>query len=265
MNTKDDVNQIWQHWSNQAKTHPSSYEASWSDRMAIELEIREILKYLEVNDSVLDVGCATGFSTIQFALQRDIRIVGVDYVPDMIEQANRRLLDLPQHIASSAAFKVGDVTSLPDADGAFDKVVSTRVIINLGTWDRQVKGLRECARVLKPRGTLLLSEATEQGWRNMNAFRAEWGLPEIGMPSFNKYLDEDLVVETMLPELELVRIVNFSSTYYVGTRVLKPLLAGLVNAHVDVANPDSEINKWFAQLPPAGDYGTQKLFVFRKR
>ena len=26
-----------------------------------------------------------------------------------------------------------------------------------------------------------------------------------------------------------------------------------------------EWNRWFAQIPAAGDYGTQKLFVFRKR
>lgn len=28
--------------------------------------------------------------------------------------------------------------------------------------------------------------------------------------------------------------------------------------------PNMEWNRWFAQLPSWGDYGTQKLFVFRK-
>ena len=33
---------------------------------------------------------------------------------------------------------------------------------------------------------------------------------------------------------------------------------------VDVADPNLQWNRWFAQIPAAGDYGTQKLFVMRK-
>jgi hypothetical protein len=62
----------------------------------------------------------------------------------------------------------------------------------------------------------------------------------------------------------LVEILNFASTYYVGTRVLKPLIAKAANVPVNVADPAAEWNRWFSQLPAAGDYGTQKLFVFRK-
>jgi hypothetical protein len=82
------------------------------------------------------------------------------------------------------------------------------------------------------------------------------------MPAFNQYLDEEQVVSAAREELDLIEIPNFASRYYVGTRVLKPLFARL--AAVDVANPTSEWNRWCSQLPAAGDYGTQKLFVFRK-
>jgi hypothetical protein len=64
--------------------------------------------------------------------------------------------------------------------------------------------------------------------------------------------------------MELLELSNFASTYYVGTRLLKPLLALVTKASVGVADPDAEWNRWFSQLPAAGDYGTQKLFVFRK-
>ncbi len=49
-----------------------------------------------------------------------------------------------------------------------------------------------------------------------------------------------------------------------ATRVLKPLLAARAEAAIDVADPDAEFNRWAALLPPAGDYGTQKLFVLRR-
>ena len=99
----------------------------------------------------------------------------------------------------------------------------------------------------------------------MNKFRREWKLPDIPMPTFNQYLNEEQVIQSVAPELELVRLINFSSTYYVGTRVLKPLLIQALGIDIDVANPDMEWNQWFSQLPASGDYGTQKLFIFRKK
>ena len=69
----------------------------------------------------------------------------------------------------------------------------------------------------------------------------------------------------MAAELELIELVNFASTYFVGTRVLKPLLAQALGGKMDPANPNAEWNRWFSTLPACGDYGTQKLFVFRKR
>ena len=183
----------------------------------------------------------------------------------MVERARERLEGLADKPLGTAAFEVGDVTDLDEPADHYDRVVVVRVIINLPDWDRQRKGLRECARVVKPGGTLLLSEATLQGWGKMNDLRREWGLPDIPMPPFNRYLDETRVVEAVSPELALTELINFSSTYYVGTRVLKPLLVQALGADIDVANPDMEWNRWFAQLPAWGDYGTQKLFVFKKR
>lgn len=254
-------------WLQQSRRHKLSPDASWSDRMVIEMEIREILNRLEDGERVLDVGCANGYSTVQIAAQKRVAIRALDYVPEMIEQARLRLADpaLQQRLVGTVDFDVGDITALREPPGAYDKVVVIRVVINLGHWSNQLEALRGCARVLRPGGLLLLSEATLQGWRRMNQFRSEWGLPEIPMPPFNQYLDQDQVIAAVGPELELVELVNFSSTYFVGTRVIKPLLAKALGGGVDVADPGMEWNRWFAQLPAWGDYGTQKLFVFRKR
>ena len=249
-------------WTEQSKKHGQSHAASWSDRMAIELEIRETLKHLQDGDRVLDVGCANGYSTVQFAQQRRIQIRGLDYIPDMIAEAKARLQSV--QTIGSVEFATGDITQLDEPANAYDRVVAIRVLINLGTWDRQLLALRECARVVKPGGTVLLSEATLQGWGRLNAFRREWGLPEIAMPPFNEYLDEARVRQAGIPDLHLDAIVDFSSTYFVGTRVLKPLLIQALGAAIDVADPDLEWNRWFAAMPALGDYGTQRLFTFSK-
>ena len=259
------LDQIRGYWAQQAVEHGQSPAASWSDFHVIDMEIREILKYLVDSERVLDIGCANGYSAIQFAGQRRVTIRGLDFIPEMIAEARARLGNVITGLRGSVDFDVGDITQLNEPDNAYDKVVVIRVVISLGDWARQVQGLGECVRVLKPGGLLLLSEATLQGWRQLNAFRREWGLPEIPMPPFNWYVDQDDVCNAVAPRLELVKLVNFASTYYLGTRVLKPLLAQALGATVNVANPDMEWNRWFAQLPAVGDYGTQKLFVFKKR
>ena len=229
----------------------------------MELEVAAIDARLPDRGSVLDVGCANGWSTVQFAAAKPRTIRGVDYVPGMVEAARTRLDGLA--LAGSVEFAVGDATALDEPDAAYDAVVCIRVIINLGEWTTQLRGLEECVRVLKPGGRFLLSEATLQGWRKLNALRAEWGLPEIPMPGFNNYLDEAQVADALSESCELEELVDFASTYFVGTRVVKPLLAQVTDAPVDVADPLSEWNRFVASLPAAGDYGTQKLFVFRKR
>lgn len=264
MTSKFTQAEVYEFWTKQAQEHGQSSAASWSDHRVIEMEIHEITSRLKDGDRVLDAGCANGYSSLQFACARRIQLRGVDYIPAMIEQARQRVAGMADKLTGSVEFEVGDITQLKEASGTYDKVVVIRVLINLGTWERQVQGLRECIRVLKPGGILLLSEATEQGWRRLNAFRGEWGLDQIPMPLFNQYLDEEKVIEAAAGQMQLVELSNFASTYYVGTRVLKPLLAEASNAPVSVADPDAHWNRWFSQLPAAGDYGTQKLFVFRK-
>jgi ubiquinone/menaquinone biosynthesis C-methylase UbiE len=255
--------EIHQFWTQQATGHRQSPAASWSDFRVIEMEIAEICKHLSDGDSVLDIGCANGFSSVEFAKQRRIQLRGLDYVAPMIDEARKRA-EQSKSLRGTVEFDVGDITRLPENDGAYDKAIVIRVLINLGNWERQRQGLQECARVLKPGGTLLLSEATLQGWERLNRLRAEWGLPDIPIPPFNEYLDQEKVVEELRGKMKLIEISNFASTYYVGTRVLKPLLGKATDAPLDVADPNAEWNRWFATLPAGGDYGTQKLFIFEK-
>jgi 2-polyprenyl-3-methyl-5-hydroxy-6-metoxy-1,4-benzoquinol methylase len=259
------LEEIRNFWRRQAVEHGQSPSVSWSDHRVIEMEIREVVRRLNDGDRVLDVGCANGYSTIQLASQKAIEIHGIDYLPEMIEQARASMLSLPSSIPGEVDFDVGSIMAIPEPSGVYDKVVVIRVVINLGEWSNQLTALRECVRVLKPGGVLLLSEATIQGWSKLNDLRREWDLPNIPMPGFNNYLDEQKVIGSMAAELELVELVNFASTYFVGTRLLKPLLSRVLGGKIDPADPNAEWNRWFSMLPAYGDYGTQKLFVFRKR
>ena len=258
------LEEIEAYWTAQAHEHGAAPAASWSDVWAIDLEVREIARRLADGDRVLDVGCANGFSTVRLARLRRVHVRGIDYVPGMIEHARERIAKIEGELLGSVEFGVGNVLELDEAEGAFDTVVCVRVLINLRTWENQRRALGALARVLRPGGHLLLSEATHQGLARLNRLRAELGLEALPIPSFNEYLDEERVIEAVRPELELVELANFASSYFVGTRVAKPLLAKLGLARTDVADPHAEWNRLCATLPAWGDYGTQKLFVLRK-
>ncbi len=258
------LDQIRSFWADQVKQHGLSPEASWSDINMIEMEIKEVAKLLEDGDKVLDVGCANGFSTIELARQKKVSIRGLDYIPGMIEQAKIRLSQCDSDLKTRVQFDEGDITQLKEPLAAYDKIVVVRVLINLRTWELQQHAIDQCIRVLKPGGLLIFSEATLQGWESMNRFRKEWLLTEIPIPPFNEYLDQTKVIESLSSKLELIEVNNFSSTYFVATRILKPLLSQLLSSNIDVAKPEMEWNRWFSQVPAYGDYGTQKLFVFRK-
>ncbi len=252
-------------WTDQAKTHGQSYAASWSDRYAIELEIETLLNYVAPGDRMLDIGCANGFSTLRIVSQRAVSVDAIDYIPDMVEQATRRAADLDGQLQGSVRFSVGDATALEQESESYDKVMAIRVVINLRSWDNQKKALQEASRVLKRGGLLLLSEATLQGWTKLNSLRATFGLAPIPMPAFNEYLDQDRVVDALRGSMDLVMIRNFSSTYFLGTRVLKPLVFPIVGLAAEIPNPQTAWNRWFSRLPALGTFGTQKLFVFRKK
>jgi ubiquinone/menaquinone biosynthesis C-methylase UbiE len=263
--TRYSLEDIRQFWSEQAARHGQSSDASWSDRPVIELEIQELLKPVDDGDRVLDIGCANGFTTLQLAAVKKVDVLGLDYIPGMIEQARLHLDSVRSSLAGRVSFEVGDIMALSQPAAAYDKVIVVRVLINLGSWDHQITAAREALRVLKPGGTLLLSEATVQGWTRLNAFRREWGLNDIPTPPFNFYLDQDRLIDTLRSDADLVDVVHFASSYYVATRVIKPLLIEALGRPIDVANPNMEWNRFASQLPSCGDYGVQRLIVFRKR
>ena len=142
MTSRLSQSEVYEYWTRQAREHGQSPSASWSDHSVIEMEINEIAKHLIDGDKVLDVGCANGYSSMQLACARGIQLRGLDYVPEMIEQARAGLGTTQGNLVGSVEFDVGDITQLKEPLNSYDKVIVVRVLINLGTWQRQLLGLR---------------------------------------------------------------------------------------------------------------------------
>jgi ubiquinone/menaquinone biosynthesis C-methylase UbiE len=130
----------------------TSYESGWLGRLhqkiadhTMELALRTCPDPVRV----LDVGCGTGYLLRRLATgyPNAGQLDGVDPAPTMIEVATAAAQD------NRLTFSLGTAEHLPHADSTIDLVVSTT---SFDHWSDQVAGLRECARVLTPRGSLVL-------------------------------------------------------------------------------------------------------------
>ena len=100
---------------------------------------------------VLDVGCGTGLLLRLLAprLPEAESLVGIDAAAGMIAVAKSMATD------SRLSFSEGVAENLPYPDESFDLVVSST---SFDHWESQGMGLGECARVLAPKGHLVLTD-----------------------------------------------------------------------------------------------------------
>jgi len=129
---------------------------------------------------VLDVATGTGDVALEVARQTDpsVRIVGADFTQGMLVRGREKVA------ASRHCGRIELVNApceaLPHPDASFDGVTIAFGIRNVV--DRE-RGLREMARVLKPRGRLVVLEfATPRSWlfRSVYLFYFHQLLPRLG-------------------------------------------------------------------------------------
>ncbi len=101
----------------------------------------------------LDIGCGTGFPSIELAerLGPSARVHGLDPWRPALERARAKAA---ARGVPHVVFDHGDATCMPYADAHFDLIVSNLGLNNLRDADAAVA---ECHRVLRPGGRLALS------------------------------------------------------------------------------------------------------------
>lgn len=252
-------NHIKEYWEQQGEVHGDSHWASWGDNWIIDLEIDNISKYIKDNDTVLDVGCANGYSTFQQYKRKKLKsIVGIDFANNMINMANKRLNKEIDN--DNISFKQGDIRNIEFDDNEFDVVYTTRVVINLQTWEEQKQAINECIRVTKKGGKVILSEGFWEPLMLLNSFRLISGLEPLVEHDFNRYLKKKKLIKYIESLGFSYEVVDFSSIYYLGSRLLRELVTDF-EQYEGFSNP---INKKFAELQKdyrGGGFGIQQAFI----
>lgn len=128
---------------------------------------------------LLDVGCGGGHISRSLAdWKTDLQITGLDLSVEQIERARHAAIGYGDRLS----YVVGSATALPFEDHSFDALISVGSIKH---WSDRALGLRECVRVVRPGGLLLITEADRScRFEDMNRFIDRLGLPRFAKPVF---------------------------------------------------------------------------------
>jgi SAM-dependent methyltransferase len=153
---------------------PAAYDAWYATargRWIGDVETRLLLELLACRsgDSVLDVGCGTGYFSRRLA-QAGFRVTGIDLDPDALDFAARK--------NGRVRYLRADARHLPFADGTFDCAVA---VTSLCFIEPASAALREMWRVVRRSVVLGLLNRNSLLWlekRNAASYRgARWDTP----------------------------------------------------------------------------------------
>jgi arsenite methyltransferase len=117
-------------------------------------------------NTVADIGCGPGESSLQVARATGARVIGVDLSSDSIAAARNSAERAGME--ASVEFVVADAEALPFADGSVDGVLSE---CSLCTFPDKERAAAELARVLRRGGRLALSDMVGYPERLPDALR----------------------------------------------------------------------------------------------
>jgi ubiquinone/menaquinone biosynthesis C-methylase UbiE len=137
----------------------------------------DMLPLLRKNARLLEVGCGGGqVAAAIVRKRRDVTVTGLDLSHSQVARAAQRARGLGERLR----FVRGDALDLPFPDRSFDGVLS---IASVKHWPDMERGLRECVRLLRRGGVLLVAEA-DRGCTHADASRfvAAWRIPAVLRP-----------------------------------------------------------------------------------
>jgi SAM-dependent methyltransferase len=131
-------------------------------------------------DRVLDVACGSGTAAL-VAARRYCEVVGIDYVPQLVERARLRA----EAEGYDVTLEVADAQDLPFEDASFDLVLS---VYGVQFAPDQERAASELLRVCRPGGRIGLASPMPDGWSgDWFATHARYAPPPPGLPPATRW------------------------------------------------------------------------------
>lgn len=258
----DDIKKFW---DEQALKYENLSLATTPDNLGFVLELNELLRHLQGQKRVLDLGCGNGKKAEFLNTKLKFKeYIGVDYSQQMMKQAlklKEHLCEIKAELRQVLHFKQGNVLdeNLFEKEH-FDAVFTSRCLINLTNFKEQKQAIKNIHSFLKKDGLYIMIENMLESLENLNTIRAKFQLEPIKMRWHNCYFSQSKLISFLQKHFIVEEIANFASTYYLVSRTINAVLAQ--GKEVDY---NSQINALASKLPALGDFSPMKCLVLRKK
>jgi len=247
------------YWRERVEEHGSSCHATLRETAVRFAEIRVIEKYLREGQTIVDIGCGNGFSTIQWAKSIRSEFLGIDYVQEMIDVALEELERNKPTLQGCLRFQIGNVTSLNLDKKVFDIAITERCLQNLTSFDKQIAAIKGISEIVKDKGLFLMLECSKTAVDKINNLLKKLHRPLIDpIPWHNLFFEDEKLIHNVesMTTFKLVKIDRFASNYIFATRILPSLLKGILFK--------LRLGQLLWDIPQMGDWGYFKLYVWKK-
>lgn len=160
--------------------------------------------------NVLEIGIGTGRIVLPL-LKHGLRAFGIDLSLAMLGELQKKILGRPKRVA----FCQADANALPFADAAFDAAYAVHVYHLVANWQ---SALRQALRVIKPRGTLLISyhkrraDSPNHRLRQELAKRVEPFGIDTRRPGAQNSEELTTVLEGLVDDLRIMHVATWAET-----------------------------------------------------
>jgi len=250
-------------WNQRAETLGDDEQYSSPDIFLTKRENRKmnrLLKKLKPN-SVVDFGCANGFSTLEMNRGLDGRVIGIDSAKKAIEYANKIAASVGR---PDVQFIHDDMTDTKIPDGSQEVVIMKRSLGNIPSRRLQKQTLEEAHRILVPSGRLYIYDSFQEPYEELSRLREKFGVPPLRQPNHTYLLGQQGLMEMANPLFRLDKVQDDTSTYHLITRVAYPVVMNFFGRDLERLEFASGLHRVASHLPSIGNYGASKLYTLRK-
>ena len=274
MKSKD----IKNYWDKRSKKFVTNLKATTDNPTIKKLEVSAIYKAIKKTGlhkkrgiEILEVGCGNGYNCFAlYELLPDFKFTGLDYIHEMVKNANRIKSHSPQKY-SKITFHTGDIMDLErnkDLKNTYDIIFTDRCLINLNSTDLQLAGINQILKKLNRGGYFIMLENSVQNYARQNEVRKSVGLLERKPAKYNLFIDEAAIMPQIKKSMRLISIDDFGSLHDIILYILIPLInKGAVDYNHPLLKATTDFSIALSENydNQFGNFGQNRLFLFHKK
>ena len=234
-----------------------------NDILLDKIEEDQIINRIKNNKIILEIGCGNGL--ILKRLIKEIKIKkyhGFDFVKELINVC------IKKYRSKKINFQTLDMTLIDKKTFKikYDYIISKRALQNVLSTKLQLKTIDNVGYFLRKNGKMILVESSINAQNNINKIRKKFNLSKIIPPFHNLFFNDDKVKTYNFKNLKLIKIDNFSSSFYFTSRIIYALYAKIfLKKNPSYDHPLNIIASMLDGKLIKEDFSQIKTYIFKKK